>query len=283
MKSKEKNVVTFNYFDWAAPADRPKYRIYARRTPTENSKLHKHAFIEFFFVTNGQAYHLINGQEVIVKKGDACLLTDGDVHGFKLDGNHAFEHTDILIETDFFIEACNYFYSGLYDFLLSIKDTKSLVLTFEQISDFDGCSSYLFLPPDNVSHIVMAKSILSKILSLYLKNYYLSEHENSYPDWIMSLITKLSDVNNFSLSASDIVKEFAYNPDYMRRLFKRYTGATMVDFFNKKKAEHAYMLLRTTDLSIEQVCSAVGIANPSHFYHLFKKIYHTTPSSVKQK
>lgn len=283
MKEKQNEVVTFNYFDWAAPSNSQKYRIYARKTPTENSKMHRHAFIEFFFVTNGQAYHLINGQEVTVKKGDAVLLTSVDVHGFRLDGDHVFEHTDILIETDFFIEACNFFYQGLYDFILSVKDAKSFVLTFEQIADFENCSSYLFLPPDNVSHMVMAKSMLSKIVSLFLKNYYLSEHENSYPDWIMSLITKFSDVNNFSTSAADIVKDFAYNPDYMRRLFKHYTGTTMVDFFNKKKVEHAYLLLRTTDLSIEQICSAVGIVNPSHFYHLFRKVYHTTPSSVKQK
>lgn len=283
MKDKQKDVVTFNYFDWAAPSNCQKYRIYARKTPTENSKMHKHAFIEFFFVTNGQAYHLINGQEVMVKKGDAALLTRDDVHGFRLDGNQVFEHTDVLIETDFFIEACNFFYNGLYDSILSVNGAKSFVLTYEQISDLVSCSSYLFLPSDNISHMVMAKSILSKIISLFLKNYYLSEHANSYPDWIMSLITKFSDVNNFSLSASDIVKEFAYNPDYIRRLFKRYTGTTMLDFFNKKKVEQAYLLLRTTDMSIEQVCTAVGIANPSHFYHLFKKIYHTTPSSVKQK
>ena len=283
MKNKKIEVATFNYFDWAVPSDNQKYRIYARKTPKENSKIHKHAFIEFFFITKGQAFHLVNGQKIAVKKGDACLLTRDDVHGFLLDGEHDFAHTDILIETDFFIEACNFFHKDLYDYILSVNGIKSLVLSFEQIADLENCSSYLFLPPDNANHIIMAKAILTKIISLFCQNYYLQKNDNSYPDWIMSLITNLSDINNFAMPVSDIVKEFAYNPDYIRRVFKQYTGTTMVDFFNRKKVEHAYLLLRTTDLSIEQICVSVGIANPSHFYHLFKNIYHTTPSNVKRK
>lgn len=282
MKKQSEKVATFNYFDWAVPDTTQKFHIYARKTVDESSMLHRHTYIEFFYVTEGSGTHILNGEHFTVETGAACLLTQNDVHGFYYDGYGGFRHIDILIETKFFKDACNFFHADLFKELTDGKISKKVVLSFEQISTLNKYVPYLLLSPDNILHTLAAKSILSTILILLTENYFNKAAED-FPEWLMNLLSKLNAPDNFIYSVAELTKEFAYNQDYMRRVFKQKIGTTMTDYFNHKKLDYAYQLLQTTNYPIEQICEIAGINNVSHFYHLFKKQYHRTPAEIKKR
>lgn len=282
MKKQSEKVATFNYFDWAVPDTTQKFHIYARKTVDESSMLHRHTYIEFFYVTEGSGTHILNGENLTVEAGAACLLTQNDVHGFYYDGCGEFRHIDILIETKFFKDACNFFHADLYKELTEGKISKKAVLSFEQIATLNKYVPYLLLSPNNILHTLAAKSILSTILLLLTDNYF-EKNEKDFPEWLIKLLAKLNSPDNFASSVADLAEEFAYNQDYMRRIFKERIGTTMTNYFNQRKLDYAYQLLQDTNYSIEQISEIVGINNVSHFYHLFKKQYHRTPAEIKKR
>lgn len=101
------------------------------------------------------------------------------------------------------------------------------------------------------------------------------------PNWLNNLLTRLSTRDNFQSDIAELTADFAYNADYMRRLFKRYVGMTMTDYFNKQKMNYAYSMLQNGNQTVEEICEAVGIANMPYFHKLFKDTFHTTPKQVR--
>ena len=69
--------------------------------------------------------------------------------------------------------------------------------------------------------------------------------------------------------------QFAY-------FFKSHTGKTYVQFLNALRIENACILLKSNNLSIEQICYEVGFQNVSNFVRQFKKVKETTPSKYRK-
>ena len=76
--------------------------IFTQIIEYENVWLHRHQFIEFFYVFEGSCSHILNGQRSQIRTGDAFFMTPNDVHRFTQASNDFFLHRDILISLDFF-------------------------------------------------------------------------------------------------------------------------------------------------------------------------------------
>lgn len=88
----------------------------------------------------------------------------------------------------------------------------------------------------------------------YMQNYSLDELENTY-----------------SVSKYRICREFS-----------KYYGASPVQYLNHKRIEEAKKLLLTTNDTIHEIGSKVGIHNTNHFINLFKRETGATPLVFKQ-
>ena len=88
----------------------------------------------------------------------------------------------------------------------------------------------------------------------YGENYSLDELENTY-----------------SVSKYRICREFS-----------KYYGASPVQYLNHKRIEEAKKLLLTTNDTIHEIGSKVGIHNTNHFINLFKRETGATPLAFKQ-
>ena len=71
------------------------------------------------------------------------------------------------------------------------------------------------------------------------------------------------------------------NADYLGRLYKKETGESLGNYIISEKMKEAGKMLTTTDLSIGEVCAALGYGNFSHFSKLFKKITGFTPREYR--
>lgn len=85
------------------------------------------------------------------------------------------------------------------------------------------------------------------------------------------------------VSLEILAKEFNINKYYLHKLFKRCTGQTPNELLLQTRISVAKELLRTTELSVEEIAERVGIYNCSHFINTFKKYEHTTPLSYRKQ
>ncbi|MEO1655034.1 MAG: AraC family transcriptional regulator, partial [Bacteroidota bacterium] len=66
-----------------------------------------------------------------------------------------------------------------------------------------------------------------------------------------------------------------------KREFKDLFHTTPAKWLAQKRLEQAEMLLRSSDLSISEICYQVGLKNPSHFNRVFKEFYGLPPAQYK--
>jgi AraC-like DNA-binding protein len=59
--------------------------------------------------------------------------------------------------------------------------------------------------------------------------------------------------------------------------FKRRTGNSPMNYFQRLKIQHAAQLLALTDLRVEEIAEAVGLEDPFYFSRLFKKVMGQSP------
>ena len=61
------------------------------------------------------------------------------------------------------------------------------------------------------------------------------------------------------------------NEDYLSRLFKKYTGLTLMDYVTWERMERAKQMLAQSSLSISEIALEVGYSNTAYFTKMFKK------------
>ena len=252
--------------------------IFSHKIEFENIDMHNHNFIEFFYITEGTAIHVLNNKKSHLKPGNAFLLLPSDYHTFKKT-NDSFVHRDIIIKTNFFINICQQYYPDLYRQLTKKEVPTSFQVSNDFITKIEACTSLLTLPSTNDVYKATEMYITTQIINLIIEKT--SNIKKKIPEWINKLINELNDQTNFATNITLLIEKIGYTKEHIRRTFKKYTGLTLTDYFNEIKLNYAYTLLLRTDYSIEEIMYKIGINNVSYFYSLFKQKYNKTPREIR--
>lgn len=91
---------------------------------------------------------------------------------------------------------------------------------------------------------------------------------------------KLFIKENFSreITLEEVSKSVCVSPHYFSRLFKEETSENFIEYLTKVRIDKAKEFMKTSNLSIKEICFKVGFADPNYFSHIFKKIEKLTPS-----
>ena len=277
-----KPLIMFDYTKMGVEI-KPVQKMYARKTANENSIVHRHNYIEFFYVTDGEGTHVINDENTTVKAGDAHLLVMSDTHGFTVKPNVPFRHTDVMINAEYFKNVCDFFAAGLYEDVTAGKLNLRFTVSAEVRTRLERFVSCLFLPPENPNYSLACKFIATQIVGFLAESSVRADWRSPPPpSWLNDLLTKLNSPENFTKSVAEITSGFAYNADYVRRVFKSHVGTNMTVYFNQSRMNHAYYLMKCTDMSIDEIRYTVGIDNVSHFYRLFRNAFNVTPGELRK-
>lgn len=84
------------------------------------------------------------------------------------------------------------------------------------------------------------------------------------------------------LQVQDICTELYISPSTFYNAFKTNSGETFVDYLTRFRLEKAKTLLRTTDKTIPDISSLVGISNQYYFDKIFKKYNGISASDYRQ-
>lgn len=84
------------------------------------------------------------------------------------------------------------------------------------------------------------------------------------------------------LSPSSIAQAVNFSPSYVSRRFKEEVGVSLMTYISEQRIRAAKQLLSTTEMSIREVASYVGIPDWNYFTKLFKKSVGCTPSEYQR-
>ena len=83
------------------------------------------------------------------------------------------------------------------------------------------------------------------------------------------------------LNRADIAEAVYLNPEYLSRLFKRETGASLNDYIVTEKMRAAQALLGDTNIPVSIIATKVGYSNFSYFSQVFKKYTGLSPMEYR--
>ncbi len=84
-------------------------------------------------------------------------------------------------------------------------------------------------------------------------------------------------------SLNDICEAFHYSKNHIVNLFKKELGLTPFAYIHEVKIKRAMYLLEVTSRSVEEIASACGFAEYSHFYRLFVRRNGISPSAWRNQ
>lgn len=112
---------------------------------------------------------------------------------------------------------------------------------------------------------------------LLVKNHSMK----SYSLLVQKAITRIDSDLTADLSLNAMAQLLSVNPSYLSSQFKKETGSTLTDYVNRKKVEHAILLLNSTPLQIQTIALHCGIPDVNYFTKLFKKYVGKTPKEYR--
>ena len=83
------------------------------------------------------------------------------------------------------------------------------------------------------------------------------------------------------LALEQIAHYTGYSPSHFSALFRKATGESPLAYLNRQKIEHACLLLKTTDMRVNQICHKVGISDSYYFSRLFKQLTGVSPKQYR--
>lgn len=246
--------------------------------------LHTHEYWEFCMITEGDVWHVINNEKILVKQGTLLLIRPTDIHKFEKYLNNKTVQINITIKKEFFETITTTFSPKLM-----ARFSESYVMLELDNSALAYYANYAIkLQLLNKNSEEFQSECLFFFLSLWEKTArkvmsYNQESKNSYSGVVLSLINKMEDIKYVSLRIEELLSDTHYSHCHIIRKFRSETGKTPSRYFNDIKLRYAKNLLETTNLTVLEISMKVGFSSVGHFSKWFKKTYDTTPLHYRKK
>ncbi len=112
---------------------------------------------------------------------------------------------------------------------------------------------------------------------MYIARRYRERKPTEKSGRLSDQIVRYMGEHTEAVTLKDIAAEFAYHPNYISGLLRRELGKTFSEILLELRMERAVMLLKGTDLPIEEMAYMLGYSNSSNFYKAFREYYHCSP------
>jgi YesN/AraC family two-component response regulator len=260
----------------------PNGNYFTSLTISNNNQLHRHEFVEIFYVVSGSAFHILNGQTTTVNNGDIYIIKPSDYHCFKSSDSTAnFIHRDICLSVEEYKAVCAFLELPTFDEMLNSTSTLHAKLDIEMITFLENIFNSFTLDINAASYNRLCRSVTSSIL-LFVSNNNSQFNRTVVPSWIQDILDLLRSPYLYHMSVSEITKDIPYTKQHICNTFKKYIGQSITEYFLHQRLNYAkYLLLSTTD-SIASIANITGFNNTSFFYRSFKKQFDVTPSELRK-
>ncbi|OLS37229.1 helix-turn-helix domain-containing protein [Bacillus sp. MRMR6] len=257
--------------------------------------LHMHSFIEINYIYSGACKQIINGKEIVLTKGQVCMLDIDVPHSIP-----ALGEGDILINIIMKKETFSASFMGRLGNAGIVSNFLANAVSKNQRHDH----YILFHSQDNKNLQYIIKNIMCEFFdeqdySLEMVQFYLpvmfTELMRVYQIDMNFELTRTAgkaniiellhyiEENYHNCSLTSLAEKFNFNPNYLGNLLKERTGMTFLELVQMQKMVRASLLLKNTTKSIDDIAFDIGYESSSFFHRKFKQHFGCTPSQFRKK
>lgn len=284
-----------NYVPWPAEKEEfIKISVYTGNSPVD---AHMHDFIEIVFIAHGSCLHNYHSAEIMLIPGDVFIVLPHEEHSYIIDSKtviyNCLFYPEVLGEDWTLLKDI----SGVQNLLMvkpfyRVEQGKQEVLHLNPMETdyFESILKKMIeeLNNKNSGYRLLEKANLIILLSMLGRTWegQFKESELCFSEKRNMLAETLNYIDeNFTdkLKIRQLASKAYLSPDYFRKVFKKNTGLTPIEYVNNIKMAKALKLLEDTRISIARVAEMVGINDVNYFSRLFRVKFGYSPSEYRSR
>jgi AraC family L-rhamnose operon regulatory protein RhaS len=252
---------------------------------------HTHNYVEVVYMCEGHTNHVINGNQVTLKKGELLFFNQNATQEIMEAGENDIA-VNFIILPEFFDQA-----------LKMIGEEENLIRDFIigclRSDDYD--IGYLHF---NVADILPIQNLIENLIWTLMNNQQnkrsinqitmgllflqLMNHTdkvtiggNHFEQELMFTVLRFIEDHYKDGELTSLAETLHYDLYWLSRIIKKLTGKTYTELIQAKRLSQATFLLNNTSIPVSDIGNAVGYDNLSYFYRIFKKKYGTSPKQYR--
>ncbi|CAM4053090.1 AraC family transcriptional regulator [Lederbergia lenta] len=255
--------------------------------------LHVHSFIEINYVYSGICRQMINGKEVLLKKGQVCLLDTDVPHSILALGSDDIL-VNIIMKKETFSTAfwSRFSNKGLVsDFLMNaISENQQhdrYILFHSQENEnlqwiIKNMLYEFFAPQDHSTEMINAylPIMFIELMRVYQLDKNFESKDRGKTTSIVDILHYIEE-NFRNCTLSSLANTFNFNANYLSNMLKEQTGKSFLELIQMQRMVHAASLLKNTNKSIDEIANHVGYESTSFFHRKFKEYFNRTPNRFR--
>lgn len=131
-----------------------------------------------------------------------------------------------------------------------------------------------------ITGLEYANLILYQVITQMIYQMAIQTNEAN-TDVISNSIAYLNKNLDKNFKVEDLAEEQNLSVSRYSELFKKKTGYSPIQYFNKLKIEKSCQYLYFTDLGIKEICAKIGMYDPYYYSRAFKKLMGMPPSKYR--
>lgn len=252
---------------------------------------HGHDYMEFMYVYAGSVTHVIGGEKIALQSGDILFLNRHIRHSVlraeREDVGINFIVSDAFLKYIFHNVENN---SIMSEFLTRNfdPDGEGEYLCFQTKDNFPircvmDCLIYSLVRDTKDDHALLVQLVALLLSYLaYYKETLANALKISSPDALLRQQVSAYIRGRYpDASLAELAAKTGYNKIYLSKKIRRLFGANFTELLQKERLNVSAKLLRTTQLSVDEIIRTVGYENQTHFHNLFKRMFGTSPRRYK--
>ena len=270
-------------------------KLIAVRTHTRfvHFPLHRHNYVEVLYICEGSLTNIIDGKQVIVRKGELLFLNQFTHHEILAAGKNDIA-INFMVLPEFFDVAYSMAGSNnvLADFLVNVlrRDNQQGEYLHFKVSEVLQIQNLL---ENMIYSLVTGRGNQNRInqttmglIFLYLLDsvqYVEMRLPNQYENMISMTTLDYIEQKYRTATLTELCDMLHLPMHVLSKMIKKTTGFNFKELLQRKRLSKAVELMCDTDLPISDVIAAVGYENNSYFHRVFKERYHETPRAFRMK
>ena len=249
---------------------------------------HTHDYIEAVYMCAGETTHIVNGKKINLKEGELLFLGQNASQEI-LPASEGDIAVNFIIQPSFFdktLEMLGAEETPIKNFLISaLFDEENRGYLHFKVSDVlpvqNLIENLIWTITNNSSNKRNINQTTMGLLFMQLINHTDRLAYESKEEIAIMEIFRYIEENYKDASLSDAARILHYDFFWLSHEIKNRTGKTYTEHLQEKRLSQAAFLLKTTNISVEEIATAVGYDNKSYFHRIFTQKYLLTPKKYR--
>ncbi|MGE4319433.1 MAG: helix-turn-helix domain-containing protein [Deferribacterales bacterium] len=238
--------------------------------------MHSHTDFALCVVENGLQGFTSRTSKAVLHKGCFASVNPGDLHNGYNAGTDGWRQHVLFFtneNTAKFISENNI---KKYDFAFSRNTSDNTVIAEIITEKISSVSSS--------ENLLKKQCLFEEIMALlHYREKIFSPSKAVKTGSVRRSVEKMSDAPEERHSLDDLAKLSGMSRFHFLRSFRQSTGLTPHAYLTQLRLDKAFRLLISTDMPLSRIAAECGYCDQPHFVRSFKKLWGTTPGSIKRK